>query len=102
MNFKHIILLAATCIVAIWSDCVPDPIPDENNNSHMVGNFRPINVSDENVRNLIPNINLFKYNNASLNDNLLIVTCKITNLSLSLFKIIKIVIKKVLKMQVLR
>lgn len=80
MNSKQFIIFAM-CVVACYSTCVPDPIPVEGNNQPlMVGNLKPINTSSDNVVQLIHFLNEFKYNQTADNENLLIVSCKLTQI----------------------
>ncbi len=75
MNYKHIVLLAASCLlVCVWSECVPDPI-ENIDDPERVGTTRLQNTSSANIIKFIPFLNENKYNSTESNENLLILTC---------------------------
>ncbi len=73
MNFKHIILFSATCIIVCLSDCVPDLI-SANKNSRIKGNYIQLNTTQ--VFKFIPLLNQYEYNHTNgTNTKLFTLTC---------------------------
>ena len=77
MSWKHLIVFAI-CVVACYSECVPDPLPSSNadNGNIIVGSLKPINTTSDSIVQLIHFLNEYKYNLTNSNDNLMIVTCR--------------------------